>query len=89
MYYNRTATNWALSETVGPVDEEAGITGEGILYGGSVGISFDALAVGAPGNDLAAPDSGSVYLYDVIVDNCVPETSSPTSQPTSQPVAPQ
>lgn len=83
MFYNNTATNWVLSETVGPVDEEAGITGEGILYGRSVGVSLDALAVGAPGNDLAATDSGSVYLYDVIVDNCVPETSSPTSRPVS------
>lgn len=85
LYYNSSATNWLLSETVGPVDEEEGITGEGILYGRSVGVSLDALAVGAPGNDLAAEDSGSVYIYDVIVDNCIktPASSPPSAAPVS------
>ena len=83
LYYNSSATNWLLSETVGPVDEDEGISGEGILYGRSVGVSLDALAVGAPENDLAAEDSGSVYIYDVIVDNCIqtPATSPPSSAP--------
>ena len=85
MYYNSSATNWLFSESVGPVDEEAGITGEGIKYGYSVGVSLDALAVGAPENDLAADDSGSVYIYDVIVDSCNPETLSPTTRPTNEP----
>lgn len=76
MYYNSTATNWKFSESVGPVDAEDGITGEEIKYGYSVGVSLDALAVGAPLNDLAAQDSGSVYIYDVIVDNCNPEPSN-------------
>ena len=64
LYYNTTATNWALSESIGP------FIGEGILYGRSVGISLDALAVGAPGNNLVASNSGSIYMYDVIADNC-------------------
>jgi hypothetical protein len=60
------------------VNEGEGISGNGILYGKAVGVSATALGVGAPGNDLAAEDSGSVYIYDVIEGKCNP-TKSPTT----------
>jgi hypothetical protein len=83
LYYNRTSTNWDFSESVGPVNVEDGIDGQRILYGRAVGVSKDALAVGAPENDLGAQNSGSVYINDVIVNNCSPETPSPTKSQVS------
>jgi hypothetical protein len=83
LYYNRTATEWDFFESVTGVNEEEGISGNGILYGKAVGVSATALGVGAPRNDLAAEDSGSVYIYDVIEGNCNPAKFPTAISPSS------
>ncbi|KAL7519364.1 hypothetical protein ACHAWX_004128, partial [Stephanocyclus meneghinianus] len=76
LYYRDRRNNWILSENVKPFDPGAG-SDQGIRYGQSVAVSLNALAVGAPENDIAAVNSGSVYIYDIInEDNCDARTSS-------------
>lgn len=76
LYYRDRRNNWILSEKVKPFDPGAG-SDQGIRYGQSVAVSLNALAVGAPENDIAAVNSGSVYIYDIInEDNCDARTSS-------------
>lgn len=75
LYYRDRMNNWILSEKIKPLDPGAG-SGQGIRYGQSVSVSLNALAVGAPENDLAAENSGSVFIYDVVEDKCDTGTSS-------------
>ena len=72
------------SEQIRPLDTEEGISGDGISFGQSVALSLDVLAVGAPENDLAAYNSGSVYFYDIVGgETC--NISMPSFNPTFPP----
>lgn len=72
IYYLDSANFWVFSEQILPTvfPPGAGGSGEGILFGHSVGVSLNALAVGAPENNIAADNSGSVFIYDVIETGC-------------------
>ena len=76
LYYRDRRNNWILSENIKPLDPGAG-SGQGIRYGQSVAVSLNALVVGAPENDIAAENSGSVFIYDIIEeDTCDAGTST-------------
>ena len=82
LYYRDGANFWIFSEQILPTafPPGAGGSGEGILYGHSVGVSLNALAGGAPENNIAADNSGSVFIYDVVEKGCKgPTTRSPVS----------
>eukprot|EP00804_Cyclotella_cryptica_P000057 CCRYP_013743-RA/>CCRYP_013743-RA protein AED:0.16 eAED:0.16 QI:2268/1/1/1/0.69/0.66/27/153/931 len=72
LYYRDRKNSWILSENIKPINTGSG---QGIQYGQSVAVSLNALAVGAPENDIAAENSGSVFIYDVIEDDCPTGTS--------------
>jgi hypothetical protein len=72
LYYLDSRNDWVFSERI--------LSGGG--YGHSVGASLNALAVGAPWNDIAADDTGTVFVFEVTEDTCDVSTEDPTYSPT-------
>ena len=71
MYYLSNQNTWNLSEKIEP-ENTGSAASTGILYGQSVALSSVTLATGAPENDVSAENSGSVFVYHIVNEGCVP-----------------
>ena len=77
-FYNLSDETWTIN-----VKLEAGAQlTPGALFGQSVSVSSNALVTGAPEADIAAVDSGSIFI-NTITSGCGPSSNEPSKSPTS------
>lgn len=66
LYFRGDGGSWGLVEQVAP------LTNASIQYGSAVAVSFDALVVGAPFDEVDGVTSGSVFAYAVVGGDACP-----------------